>query len=72
MLMKKIFVVLIYISMIFGATAQVLYVKADGTGDGSSWVNASGDLKAVLNSRKCWNRGVGSQRNLLSEQLHQL
>lgn len=32
------------------ATAQIHYVSPDGTGDGSSWGNASSDLKQILES----------------------
>ena len=28
----------------------IRYVKPNGTGDGSSWANASGDLKAMINA----------------------
>ncbi len=31
-------------------TAQVYFVKANGTGDGTSWENASGNLQAVLDT----------------------
>ncbi len=31
------------------AKGQIYYVKADGTGDGSSWANASSDLQAIIN-----------------------
>ncbi|MCB9347145.1 MAG: hypothetical protein H6573_06460 [Lewinellaceae bacterium] len=31
-------------------TVPIRYVKAGGTGDGTSWVNASGDLQAMINT----------------------
>ncbi len=31
-----------------GATVAVRYVKKSGTGDGSSWANASGDIQAMI------------------------
>lgn len=31
--------------------SEVLYVKADGTGDGSSWADASGDLQLMLDNQ---------------------
>ncbi len=34
----------------FAGNAAVHYVKADGTGDGSSWANASGDLQAAIDA----------------------
>ena len=34
----------------FAADAAVHYVKADGTGDGSSWDNAAGDLQATIDA----------------------
>ena len=40
----------LYIAM-GGASAQTIhYVKVNGTGDGTSWANASGDLQATINS----------------------
>ncbi|GAB3419045.1 hypothetical protein GCM10027516_14100 [Niabella aquatica] len=37
--------------MPFLADSQTIrYIKADGTGDGSSWNNASGDLQAMINA----------------------
>lgn len=34
----------------FGASAEVRYVSPDGTGDGSSWANASGDIQAMIDA----------------------
>ncbi|GAB3510961.1 hypothetical protein GCM10027341_49910 [Spirosoma knui] len=31
-------------------TLPICYVKQDGTGDGSSWANASGDLQSMINA----------------------
>ncbi|SOD18402.1 gliding motility-associated C-terminal domain-containing protein [Pedobacter xixiisoli] len=50
--MRKLYVLLL-LSALFGidATAQTIkYVKAGGTGDGSSWAAASGDLQAMINA----------------------
>ena len=34
----------------FSTSAQVVYVKANANGDGSSWANATGDLKQALDA----------------------
>ena len=34
----------------FASDAAVHYVKADGTGDGTSWANAAGDLQATIDA----------------------
>lgn len=39
---------LLVLSSVASTFAQVTFVKTDGTGDGSSWADAAGDLEAVL------------------------
>ncbi|MDR2917552.1 MAG: hypothetical protein LBV74_22400 [Tannerella sp.] len=40
---------LVFFFQVDFALAKISYVKAGAAGDGSSWVNASGDLQAVIN-----------------------
>lgn len=40
---------LVSISAVFAQTGTIRYVKAGGTGNGSSWASASGDLQAIIN-----------------------
>jgi gliding motility-associated-like protein len=50
-LMKKIPIALLFALLSFVTTAQTIrYVKAGGTGNGSSWANASGDLQVMINA----------------------
>jgi hypothetical protein len=58
--MKSLFFPLIFLVAIFVANAQnIRYVKpvSTGSGDGTSWANASHDLQAMMNSLK----GTGGQ-----------
>lgn len=51
--MKRIYLLLFFSSLFFMANVsaqQIRYVKQGGTGDGSSWDNASGDLQAMINA----------------------
>ncbi len=51
--MKKNYVLLFFFSLLVGSSAiaqTVRYVKAGGTGNGSSWSNASGDLQTMINA----------------------
>src|SRR5690554_569056 len=49
--MKKNILTIVCLLFAFYATAQqVRYVKQGGVGDGSSWVNASGDFQAMINA----------------------
>ena len=49
--MKKFFLIgTILISSIQADAATVRYVKLNGTGDGSSWDNASGNIQAMVNA----------------------
>lgn len=51
--MKKIYVLALLFSMLLGVNAiaqTTRYVKPGGTGNGSSWVNASGDLQAMIDA----------------------
>lgn len=50
--MRKLYVLfLLSVLLGFNANAQTIkYVKAGGTGDGSSWTSASGDLQAMINA----------------------
>src|SRR5690606_35580031 len=49
--MKKNISTIVCLLFAFYATAQkVRYVKQGGVGDGSSWVNASGDFQAMINA----------------------
>ncbi len=43
------------------AQATIKYVKptVSGTGDGSSWANASDDLQAMINAAASGGRGMG-------------
>ncbi|MCC5943758.1 MAG: hypothetical protein JJT94_02400, partial [Bernardetiaceae bacterium] len=49
---KKLFLSVLFCLISYLAEAQVRYVKptATGTGDGSSWANASNDLQAMINA----------------------
>lgn len=50
--MKKLYVLLFLFSLTLGTNAiaqTIRYVKAGGTGDGSTWANAAGDLQAMIN-----------------------
>ncbi|WP_343531400.1 gliding motility-associated C-terminal domain-containing protein [Pedobacter sp.] len=56
--MRKLYLLLIFFSLLVGvdAAAQTIrYVKPGGTGDGSSWTAASGDLQAVINASAAGN-----------------
>ncbi len=44
------FFILLFFGLPTLLTSQIHYVKVNGTGDGSSWENASGDLQAVIDS----------------------
>src|SRR5690606_14972203 len=51
--MKRIYLLLFFSSLFFIANVsaqQIRYVKQGGTGDGSSWNNASGDLQEMINA----------------------
>ncbi len=51
--MKKLYVLLFFFSVVVGADAvaqTIRYVKAGGTGNGSSWAAASGDLQATIDA----------------------
>ncbi len=52
--MKQFILLLVIGSLCLGipflAEATIYYVKVDGTGDGSSWENASGDLQAIIDA----------------------
>jgi len=48
--MKKIIQLVLISCFALMANAQVVYVKPNGTGNGSSWANASGNLAAVMNA----------------------
>jgi hypothetical protein len=53
--MKPLFFLLVFFIAVFTANAQnIRYVKpiSTGTGDGSSWANASHDLQAMMNALK--------------------
>lgn len=50
--MKKLYVLLFFFSLLVGADAMaqtIRYVKPNGSGDGSSWASASGDLQGMIN-----------------------
>jgi gliding motility-associated-like protein len=52
MQMKKLYALLFFFSLL-GASAMaqtIRYVKAGGTGNGSSWASASGDVQAMINA----------------------
>jgi len=56
--MRKLYLLLIFFTLLAGidAIAQTIrYVKPGGTGDGSSWATASGDLQAVINASAAGN-----------------
>ena len=49
--MKKLFLILLCALTGMAAQAQTTrYVKPTGSGDGSTWANASGDLQAMINA----------------------
>jgi hypothetical protein len=49
--MRKIILTLLMVMMAcYGWSQQYRYVKAGGTGSGTSWSNASGDLQAMINA----------------------
>ncbi|MBD2757394.1 beta strand repeat-containing protein [Spirosoma validum] len=41
---------IVSISSVLAQTSTIRYVKAGGTGNGSAWANASGDLQAMINA----------------------
>ena len=43
-------ILLLLLCVVLQLQATVLYVKQSGTGDGSSWANASADLQAMINA----------------------
>jgi hypothetical protein len=47
--MKKVILTSLFVATTLFATATIRYVKTGGTGDGSSWANASGDLQKMIN-----------------------
>lgn len=56
--MKKLYLLLIFFPLLagFDAIAQTIrYVKPGGTGDGSTWAAASGDLQAMINASAAGN-----------------
>lgn len=46
----KVFLLICLLTITQNATATIRYVKASATGAGTSWANASGDLKAIIES----------------------
>ncbi len=46
---KKLLLSVISLMTISAAFADVWYVVPNGTGDGTSWINASGDLQGIIN-----------------------
>ena len=48
--MKRVIFIIGFVATMMFATATVRYVKVGGTGNGSSWALASGDLQFVINN----------------------
>lgn len=51
--MKKLYVLLIFFSLLIGTSVKaqtIRYVKVGATGSGASWASASGDLQATINA----------------------
>src|SRR5690606_29358141 len=47
---KNIFTLVCSLFALYATAQQVRYVKEGGSGDGSSWANASGDFQAMINA----------------------